>query len=314
MVFGRSYRFASDIPHVADQGVASPAITPAKGKPKLLQTLLSFGLNLAKEPPFRLASRYVVKYLPFDVVTKACWDVVPRPGYLVGLIQATKEAMKDKIDAMCAIEFGVARGTGLLELQKYAVAVGRHFGIRIDVVGFDTGLGLPNLCGDYRDHPDLWLPGDYPMDEALLRSKLLPSTRLTIGNVADTVENFVNTQQTIPVGFISFDMDLYSSTSEALKILSLKNRNILKRVVLYFDDVADSSIYHQAAGEYLAINEFNDLKTGVFIDKWYDVKRRRPFPEAFWTNKMYIAHHLDAISKHRITGRPVAQWTCPAGE
>jgi len=280
----------------------------------LLHKLFSFGLTVAKEPPFRLASRVIVKYLPFDIETKAVWDVVPRPQYLAGLIQATKEAMKDKIDAMCAIEFGVAGGAGLLELQKYAVEVGRHFGIRIDVVGFDTGSGLPNFCGDYRDHPDQWRPGDYPMDEVLLRSKLFPSTRLIIGNVADTVENFVNTQQTAPVGFISFDMDFYSSTSEALKIFSFKSRNILKRVTLYFDDVADMPIYHQAAGEYLAIKQFNESQTGVFIDKWYNVKNNRPFPERFWTNKMYIAHHLDAISKCAIAERPVAKLALQAVE
>lgn len=267
-----------------------------------MRGISTFLRAIVKEAPFRLGSRLCVKYLPFNIETKAKWDVVPRPQYLMGLVHAARQAKASKVDAMCAIEFGVAAGAGLLELERYALEVSNRFELRIDVVGFDMGSGLPKLCADYRDHPDLWARGDYPMDDRLLRSKLRPQTKLIIGDIAETLEVFVNSQQQSPVGFISFDMDLYSSTREALKIFTLPRKSNLTRVTLYFDDVY-TAIYHHAAGEYLAIREFNDGKGGVFIDEWHNVQIDRPFPEAFWTNKMYIAHDLDAINRLDAGGR-----------
>ena len=262
--------------------------------------------SILKEPPFRIATRLAVKVLPLSIESKSNWDVVAKPQYLVGLVHAAKEAKGQGVDRFCAIEFGVAGGFGLVELQRYAAEVERAFRIRIDVVGFDTGTGLPSFCGDHRDHPDLWREGDYPMDSESLRSRLTARTELVLGKVRDTLPAFVQERQPSPVGFVSFDMDLYSSTVDALKIFTLPGKRLLNRVVVYFDDVY-TAIYHRRAGEYLAIQEFNDGQSGVFIDSWYNVRIDRPFPEAFWTNKMFIAHHLDAIDKVRIA-RPAEVW------
>jgi hypothetical protein len=269
----------------------------------MLKRLANFAGGIAREPPFRLAARMFVKHLPLSVPVKSAWDVVARPQYLAGLVHAAREARSAGVKAICAIEFGVAGGAGLVELQRYAADVGQHYGLRIDVVGFDAGSGLPDFCGDHRDHPDLWAPGDYPMNESALRAKLRPETRLIIGNVSATIANFVATEQAAPVGFISFDLDLYSSTVAAFGIFTHEKRNLLRRVTVYFDDV-HTAIYHRAAGEYLAISEFNAGNHGVFIDNWHNVKVDRPFPEAFWTNKMYIAHHLDAITRAGRAARP----------
>lgn len=262
--------------------------------------------QILREPPFRIVTRLAVKIFPCGVDTMAAWDVVAKPQYLVGLIHAATEARGQGINRICAIEFGVAGGFGLLELERYALAVEKAYGVRIDVVGFDTGVGLPGFCGDHRDHPDLWREGDYPMNTEALRNRLSDRTELILGKVSDTLPTFVQERQQAPVGFVSFDMDLYSSTVDALKVFSLPKRSLLNRVTVYFDDVY-TAIYHRRAGEYLAIQEFNDGQSSVFIDSWYNIKIDRPFPEAFWTNKMFIAHHLDAIDKVQIA-RPVEVW------
>ncbi|MGI9484529.1 MAG: hypothetical protein ACR2RF_01345 [Geminicoccaceae bacterium] len=44
-----------------------------------------------------------------------------------------------------AIEFGVAGGSGLLVPEGHAERVVREIGIKIDIVGFDLGSGLPEL-------------------------------------------------------------------------------------------------------------------------------------------------------------------------
>ena len=144
------------------------------------------------------------------------------------------------------------------------------------------------------------------MDTEALQRRLTDRTELVLGKVSDTLIDFAQNKQRSPMGFVSFDMDLYSSTMDAIKIFSSTQKSLLNRVTLYFDDVY-TAIYHRRAGEYLAIKEFNESQSSVFIDKWHNAKIDRPFPEAFWTNKMYIAHHLDAIDEIRIN-RPAEVW------
>jgi len=67
---------------------------------------------------------------------------------------------------------------------------------------------------------------------------------------------------------------------------------------MYCDDV-DLMFTHRFAGELLAIEEFNKSDVGVKIDCWRGIAKQRPFPEAAWLNRMYIAHDVDAISKVR---------------
>ena len=72
---------------------------------------------------------------------------------------------------------------------------------------------------------------------------------------------------------------------------------------MYFDDI-DLMFTHRFAGEQLAIDEFNCMSPGVKIDAWRSIKKQRPFPEASWLNRMYIAHDLEAISQVQLS-RPV---------
>jgi hypothetical protein len=260
-----------------------------------MASLGAFIGRLAMEPPFRLLTRMMVKYGGSSLRAKAMWDAVARPNYLVGLLAGADQARREGISKICAIEFGVAGGNGLLTLEKYAEKVENATGVKISVCGFDAGGGLPGLCGDYRDHPDQWMPSDYPMDEQALRSRLSSRTSLIIGNVADTVSDFVRTKQDAPLGFISFDLDLYSSTKDAFQVLLLPEKQMLRRVPLYFDDI-DFFFNHRFAGEFLAMDELNAKSHSVKIDQWHGIANGRAFPENPWLKKMYIAHDLTAIS------------------
>jgi hypothetical protein len=195
--------------------------------------------------------------------------------------------------AASVIEFGVAEGYGLLALQRHAAMVERHTGIRVFVYGFDGGSGLPQGTGDYRDHPDVWKPGDYRMDEAQLRRQLTASTTLVIGDVGTTA---ITQTLAAPLGFAALDLDLYSSTMAALQILLRSDVSLLRRVALYFDDL-DAAYNHRFAGELLAIDEFNAESKSVKIDRWRGIQAGRPFPDAAWLRAMYLAHDLDAISR-----------------
>jgi hypothetical protein len=81
---------------------------------------------------------------------------------------------------------------------------------------------------------------------------------------------------------------------DALQIFSSVRRRMLRRTPLYFDDI-DLVFNHRFAGELLAIDEFNQNNSDVKIDRWRGIRKHRPFPEATWLDKMYIAHDLKAI-------------------
>jgi hypothetical protein len=166
--------------------------------------------------------------------------------------------------------------------------VSRH---PIYVYGFDTGVGLPRGTDDYRDHPDYFRSGDFPMDTFDLLRQLEPRSELILGDVAETVST-----QTFkaPIGFMAFDLDLYSSTAAALALFHRADVPRLRRTALYFDDVA-LECNHRFAGELLAIEEFNAKSDTVKIDQWRGVRHGRPFPEAAWLDGMYVAHDLQGM-------------------
>jgi hypothetical protein len=256
---------------------------------------MKFLLRLPEEQPFRLIVRTIVKRLPLGVRTWERWDSVSRPQYLCGVLAAADLAKKSGIDSIYAIEFGVARGNGLLALQEYARMVEKETGVQIKVAGFDRGTGLPSTKGDYRDHPDKWNEGDFPMDENWLRARLLPGAELILGDVRQTLPEFL-TRQSCPLGFLAMDLDLYSSTMQALEILRPPNRQMLRQVFLYFDDIIGTE-YHRFAGERLAIEDFNLQNQWVKIDHWYSLCDRifRDYP---WVQKMYIAHDIAAVNDY----------------
>jgi len=218
------------------------------------------------------------------------WDLSDRPPYLLGLGTAALQARQHGLGAIAAIEFGVAAGHGLLILEREAARIEAETGVRIHVYGFDSGGGLPETSGDYRDHPDYWVPGDFPMDVEGLRAKLTRA-ELVIGDVRTTLNRF---RPIAPVGFAAVDVDLWSSTLPCLDWLARVPR--LTRTPLYFDDIMPY-IAHSQAGELLAINEFNRRHPrSMLIERWCGITHDRPFPEHPYLQQMYVLHDLDAIS------------------
>ena len=250
--------------------------------------------RLACEPPFRLFVKHMLAPFATSLETRARWDLSARPHYLVGTYFAARQAQLEGISEISVIEYGVAGGQGLVALQNEAEAIERATGIAIRVYGFDAGPnGMPSFCGDYRDHPDMWKPGDYPMDLPSLQAKLTAHTTLILGDIRETIEQFRDEYNPGPIGFMSIDVDLYSSTVAALRALELCP--ILQHVPLYFDDV-DLDRCHRWAGELLAIEEFNDKHTDLKIDQWRGLRNGRPFPEQPWIDRMFMCHDFVSIT------------------
>jgi hypothetical protein len=57
----------------------------------------------------------------------------------------------------------------------------------------------------------VWKPGFFHLDVEGLEKKLTKA-KLVLGNVKETVTNFIENEKPAPIGFVSFDVDYYSST------------------------------------------------------------------------------------------------------
>lgn len=254
---------------------------------------MNFVERLMMEPPFRHLARQLLRPFVRAPSRRARWHLSPRPAYLMGMLEAVRQAAREGVDAISVIELGVAEGEGLLAMEKEAEALESVSGIRIRLFGFDRGGGLPELIGDHRDHPNYWRPGDFPMDPTALQERLTNRSTLVLGDVRETVPSFFEEYDPPTIGFVAFDLDLYSSTAAALPLL--RSGRILQHCPLYFDDVVNR-VSHRFAGELLAIREHN-RESKVKIDRWRGVEVGRAFPEYLFFQKMYMAHDLPAIAE-----------------
>lgn len=228
-----------------------------------------------------------------------------RPDYAWAVLHSASLARQIGIRRVSALEFGVAGGKGLIALERIAQKVGNICGVGIDVYGFDTGTGLPKPQ-DYRDLPNLWSEGYFPMDKEKLQ-KRLKNAHLILGLIEDTIENFLNSKPS-PVAFLAFDLDLYSSTMHAFRLLDAAQDLLLPRIHCYFDDIMVFT-YGDHNGPRLAISEFNNSHPMRKISPIYGLKHYMPREVAsqMWVEKFYMAHicdhelysHNDGLIKQR---------------
>jgi Homeodomain-like domain len=130
---------------------------------------------------------------------------------------------------------------------------------------------------------------------------LLPTLRrsllalLKLGLVQETVPAFVQSSPA-PVAFVSFDLDLYSSTRDALKVFEADERLLLPRVLCYFDDILGLT-YSDYTGERLAIAEFNATHAMRKLSPLYGLKYYVPAQvrDQWWTECFYFLHIFDHV-------------------
>jgi hypothetical protein len=175
-----------------------------------------------------------------------------REHYHIVMLRAAVEGAQLGFDRISVVEFGVAGGKGLLEIEAICSYLERRFPVTFDVYGFDTGRGLPPPQ-DWRDRPWQWSEGWYDMDIGALQ-KRLKRAELVIGDVAETVPKFLQDPMTSPVGAAMFDLDYYSSTKAALALFENPDHTkTLPRVLCYFDDIGSI----EDVGAMRAVLEFN---------------------------------------------------------
>jgi hypothetical protein len=241
------------------------------------------------EPPLRLLIKAaltngIARQRVFDWA--ALFDAVRYPSYAVGLQTACKYAALAGTPTFTAIEFGVAGGNGLMELSKYAAILSRNTGLKINVVGFDAGSGLP-MSPDRRDAPWLWNPGDFPSDVARLRRMLPAETELVVGRIQDTLPQWLNERLKSPIGFVSVDVDLYSGAAAICEALGAVDASRLLPFVSFYLDDALRFLTPKSTGELVAISEFNSRHADRQFDRDDWIAEDRPFADRLWLKRMY---------------------------
>ncbi len=214
-----------------------------------------------------------------------------KPPYIWGALQGVALGKVLGMKKVSLVEFGVAAGRGLLTLEYIADRIQEMMDVEIEIYGFDTASGLPKPQ-DYRDCPNLFLEGQFPMDKEQLE-RCLRRASLKLGLVETTVSAFLRSAPA-PVAFVSVDLDLYSSTRDALRLFDGEHDYLLPRIFCYFDDL-NGLTYSDYNGERLAISEFNDRHTTRKLSPAYGLQYFVPgqYVNVEWPTLFYFAHIFD---------------------
>lgn len=215
---------------------------------------------------------------------------VERPFYGYIVYQAANLAARLGYREISVLEFGVGTGGGLRNLEEHAIQASRLFPVAIQIYGFDTGVGLPEP-EDYRDLPFAWQKSFFRMDPAALGATL-KSAKLVLGDIRNTGPDFFKEHRPAPIAAISYDLDYYSSTICALKMLCAGEQNYLPRVFCHFDDIlgSDTELHCRFTGVRLAIDEFNETHADIKIDSAYHLLAREIVEP--WFHQIHICHFL----------------------
>jgi hypothetical protein len=190
-----------------------------------------------------------------------------RREYAFGVAQAVREAIHCGDEHITAVELGVFIGVGLMEMYKIAEYFETELGIRFTICGFDNAAGLPALTG-YMDQPELWHHLAFKMpDPDEIRAALPSFASLIIGDIGETIGTLEPKLKDAPLGFIGFDMDLYTPTKRGLRILKFGPECYMPAVPTIFDNSHTVLSSGDWCGEAAAVREFNEVNTLRKIDR-----------------------------------------------
>ena len=151
------------------------------------------------------------KFNLFDFLTQLDIESLEKPYLAYCMLNAAIQAKGLGIMKISAIEFGVCSGASLTYIEKYSKEIEKLTGVSFNTYGFDMMSGLPKTSIDYKNQLYFWPQGAFKTDLEKLRNNIKTST-LIIGDIKDKVKTFFDDYEPPVIGFISFDLDYYTST------------------------------------------------------------------------------------------------------
>jgi hypothetical protein len=236
-----------------------------------------------------LASLFVKLFGGFRA--KVAFDLIERRRYAMPLLKAADYAKAQGVPKIYVLEFGIAAGAGLVNLAWLAERVTAETGVEIGIVGFDAGTGMPPPA-DYRDYPEEFVAGDFPLPDPAALEKVLPkSVRVIYGPVAETTRSLIDTLDA-PVGFAVMDLAYYSSTIEAMTVLEGPPERYLPMTLVYLGAIRIDNA-NPAVGELAAVRDFNARHELRQIHPFTTLRDKRVFRRAAWLEQIHTLHVLD---------------------
>lgn len=113
-----------------------------------------------------------------------------------------------------------------------------------------------------KEIPYIFYEGLYNYMDIEKLNKRLRSAKLIIGDIEETLKDFIKVYNPAPIGVIFVDVDQYAGTAAILSFLESDDKNFLPRMNIYFDDV---NLESESRGEHRAILEFNQRNTNIKI-------------------------------------------------
>jgi hypothetical protein len=223
---------------------------------------------------------------------KVAYDLVIRPQHAFGLLNAADQAKLRGFSEVTVVEFGVSFVVFLFIFIVFQKKIKNTTGVTIHIYGFDTGEGMPEPI-DYRDHPEYYNTGDFPMNKALLEEKIKGKATIIYGPIKEKIAEFISTiSEKAPIGFIAIDVDYYSSTKDVLELFKAKARSFLPLTYVYMDDIFMPH-HNEKCGELLAVSEFNADQSLRQLSYHRFFENQRIFKNANWVKQLYYFHVLD---------------------
>ena len=219
-------------------------------------------------------------------------DRVARPHYGYCILKSAELAKILGYKKISIIEFGVAGGRGMLNIEYHIDEIKKIIDMDFEVYGFDSGAGMPKST-DPRDCTYLWFEGDFNMDKEKLLSRLKYS-KLIFGDVAQTTRTFFDEYKPAPIACVFNDLDYYTSTLNSFNIFDTSSDNYLPRIPMYFDDVIGRFEFpmNDFVGELAAIHEYNRLNERKKIGKINELRHKRKV-QAKWNEMIYVFQDFD---------------------
>lgn len=193
--------------------------------------------------------------------------VVQRPHY--GYCAYYAGVLAERLDEprVSLIELGVGDGAGLRSLESHVDLLEEELDVCFEIHGFDTGQGLPSPRKVY-DLPYCYGENAYAMDVDEVRASL-DRAQLHLGDVAETIPEFVEAGCFAPIGTVFFDLDYYTSTRDALALFDAPPKQLFPRVTCYFDNITSDPLiaFNENTAELRAIKEFDATRSNQTLTR-----------------------------------------------
>ena len=259
-----SVRFtARDYARLFEELSASPAREPApapaeRPEPAIRRAVRSATRRMRRVPRPELRSMFL-----WARARHAAKDPSWRPEFAWGVLSAAMLAAVLGVEEICALELGVAGGACLLGLEAAAADAQYLLGVKLRVVGFDAAS-----------------------------ERGPPTDRVRRGPISETIPEFLRSEPP-PIGFVSFELDDYSSTMDGLGLLEASPDRLLPQVFCCLTGTLRPPLTE--LGARAAIDAFNTGHELRKLSPLRDVKHSLPRSESRrpWPERLYVAEILD---------------------